>query len=109
MHFHFLSTLVVPRAYAANGGYTPGSMHVAIFGANIDIVSFMANAVGLFSMTVGLVCTILFLIGALYMVLSTGSPDRLGKGQKLMTESLIGLAIVLGAYAILRTIYFLIY
>lgn len=108
MHVHFLS-LLVPRAYAGNGGYTPGSIHVGVFGADIDFMSFMANAVGLFSMTVGIICTILFLIGALYMVLSTGSPDRLGKGQKLMTESLIGLAIVLGAYGIMRTIYFLIY
>ena len=83
--------------------------HVGGLGSDIDFAKFADNAVGLFSLTIGAVCTVLFLIGALYMVTSTGSPDRLGKGQKLMTESLIGLAITLGAYGILRTLYSLVY
>lgn len=94
---------MVPQALAQS------TFHIGGLGVNIDFPTLQQNLVGLYSMTIGTVCTVLFLIGAFYMVTSTGSPDRLGKGQKLMLESLLGLAITLGAYAIIRTFYALIY
>ncbi len=43
------------------------------------------------------------------MVGSQGQPDRVGTAKKLMTGSLIGMAIVLCSYTILRTVLFFLY
>ena len=54
------------------------------------------------------IATILFLVGAVYMVAGGMNATNLETAKKLMKGSLIGMAITLGAYTILRTaIYFL--
>lgn len=69
---------------------------------------FIGNLIFYLSYLIGFVTTALFLIGALYVVIARGQPDKMEKGKKLMIESLIGMAIVLGAYAILRTVAFIV-
>lgn len=69
---------------------------------------FIGNLIFYLSYLIGFVTTALFLVGALYVVIARGQPDKMEKGKKLMIESLIGMAIVLGAYAILRTVAFIV-
>ena len=77
-------------------------------GVNISYEDAMNNLVSYLAVSIGTVTTVLFLVGATYMLASGGVADRLDKGKKLMKESLIGMAIVLGSYTILRTVlYFL--
>jgi hypothetical protein len=56
----------------------------------------------------GLITTALFLIGASMMVGSGGSDALLSNGKKIMTASLIGLAIILSSWLILSTVVYFI-
>jgi hypothetical protein len=42
------------------------------------------------------------------MVLGAGKPEQADKGKKIMIDAIKGLVVILGAYGILRTIFFLI-
>ena len=72
-------------------------------------VQLMDNLMVFLVTTIVSVTVVLFLVGAVHMVASAGKPELLEKGKKLMKNSLIGLALVLGSYTILRTIFFLLY
>lgn len=62
----------------------------------MKVIAFLAS-------TAVIVCTVLFLIGAFYVVLFAGKEERVKTGKDLMIGSLVGLAIIMGAYAIVRT------
>lgn len=52
------------------------------------------------------VCAALFLVGAFMMVLYAGKPDKAEQGKDIMIQSMIGLFVILGAYGILRTVFY---
>lgn len=72
-------------------------------------VGILTNLLTFLAASIVSIAVVLFLIGATYMVGSRGKPDFVEKGKKLMTNSLIGMAVVLGAYTILRTAFFLLF
>jgi hypothetical protein len=99
---------VIPGgAFAAHNG-EQNFLFVGL-GAPISFSTVVQNAVGVLVMSIAFLCVVLFLLGAFLMVMSRGKEDQLQKGRELMIHSLIGLAIVLGSYAILRTFFALIY
>lgn len=51
----------------------------------------------------------IFLVGAALWVFSAGNDTLIQKGKGMMQYSLIGLALVVGSYAIWRTIVFIVY
>jgi hypothetical protein len=53
------------------------------------------------------VCAALFLIGAFMMVLYSSKPDKASQGKDIMIQSMIGLFVILGAYGILRTVFYI--
>ena len=55
------------------------------------------------------VCITVFMLGAFYMVFSRGKEDLLQKGKDLMIGAVIGLAVILGAYGIIRTFFYVLY
>jgi hypothetical protein len=77
-------------------------------GRRISFTEFVSNMILYLSYLIGFVTTTLFLVGALYVVISAGNPTRMETGRKLMIESLKGMAIVLGSYGILRTVTFIV-
>ncbi len=77
-------------------------------GIRIPFAQAMENLIGFLAATIVTISVLFFLIGAVFLIASHGSnTDFLEKGKKTMRNSLIGLAIVLGSYAILRTVLFL--
>ncbi|OGJ56260.1 hypothetical protein A3D88_04090 [Candidatus Peribacteria bacterium RIFCSPHIGHO2_02_FULL_52_16] len=78
-------------------------------GATISFPELVGNAVEAFALISILFTTVLFLVGAFMMVMSRGKEDQVSKGKDLMIQSLIGMAVVGGAYALIRTIFWLIY
>lgn len=66
------------------------------------ILVFMAGAASI-------LCAVLFLAGAVYITASRGKDDMVQKGKDLIIGSVFGFAVVLGSYAILRTVYYFIY
>ena len=55
------------------------------------------------------ISTVLFLVGATYLVLGGMKENNVQTGKKLMIGSLIGMGVVLGSYTILRTVIYFIY
>lgn len=61
------------------------------------------------AVSAAIICTGIFIVGAFFLTASRGKDDMVQKGKDLMTGALIGLAVVLGSYAILRTALYVIY
>ena len=78
-------------------------------GSGLSLLGVVGNVVEMLALTAIIFTTVLFLIGAFMMILSRGKDDQLSKGKDLMIQSLIGLAVVGGAYALIRTLFWLIY
>lgn len=62
-----------------------------------NIVNFLAAAIGFLAV-------VMFIFGALKMVASAANEDWRNQGKDLMIHSIVAMAIVLGAYAILRVV-----
>lgn len=79
-------------------------------GIRISFATAIENLVSFLAGTIVVMSVMFFLIGAVFLIASHGSnTDFLEKGKKSMRNSLIGLAIVLSSYAILRTAFFILY
>ncbi len=78
-------------------------------GIRISFTQALQNLTGFLAGAIVSVTIVLFLVGAAYLVASHGKSEMVDKGKKIMIGSLIGMAVVLGAYAILRTVLFLLY
>ncbi len=78
-------------------------------GIRIGFTQALGNLMGFLVTTMSGLAVCLFLVGALLMVASRGQEDQMKRGKDIMIGSLIGLAVVLGSYAIYRTVLYLIY
>ncbi len=78
-------------------------------GVRISLEQLFNNVYSFAATSIVSICTLLFLVGAGYMVASHGKQEMVESGKKIMIGSLIGLAIVLGSYAILRTLFAILY
>lgn len=87
----------------------PRHLHVGGLGVDLTLNEFNQNFFGFLAVTIVSLCVILFLIGAFLTVLSRGKQDTVQKGKDLMLWSLVGLAVVLGSYGIVRTAFFFLY
>lgn len=62
------------------------------------------NIVNFLAASIGFLAVAMFIFGALKMTASAAKEDWRTQGKDLMIHSLVAMAIVLGAYAILRTV-----
>lgn len=76
---------------------------------NITFAELSNNLTNIMLYILAVLCFIFFLVGAYYLVVSGGNETRVGKGKDLMIGSLIGLAVALAAYAIIRTVFYVIF
>lgn len=65
-----------------------------------DIFQFIADTIDFLTAIIGSFSLLVFIVGALYMLVAEGQEDRLQKGKQAMVYALIGLAIALFAYVI---------
>lgn len=93
----------VPTAFAA----APRSLIVP--GIKATFAQIMAQIIGSLAQASVAVCTVLFVVGAFYWVFSRGEESHVKTGKDLMIGSLVGLAVILGSYAILRTVFYYLY
>lgn len=66
------------------------------------------NIVNFLAASIGFVCVAIFIYGALLLTASGAHEEWRNKGKEIMIGSLVAMTIVLGAYAILRTVAFFI-
>ena len=78
-------------------------------GIRIAWPQLVANLTGFVAASAFGVCTLVFLIGASLLVISAGDQTKVDNGKKMMVGALIGLAIIMGSYGILRTILYFLY
>ena len=78
-------------------------------GVRIPWIAAMSNLTGFVAVSAVGVCTLAFLYGAGQLVLSRGNQTEVDNGKKAMIHALIGLAIVLGSYGIIRTVLYFLY
>lgn len=71
-------------------------------GANVTPTSIIGGIVGLLKGVIVAFCTVIFALGALFMILGAGKEDMLQKGKTMMIGGIVGLAVVIGAPVILR-------
>ncbi len=83
--------------------------YVTVYGNTIDLQQFMGNIVSLGTRWIVGLTTTLFLIGAFMMVLFAGQQTKVDLGKKIMTGALTGLAVVMLSYAIIESVFYVIY
>jgi hypothetical protein len=66
------------------------------------------NIVTFLAASIGFVCVAIFIFGAFKLTASAFNEEWRNQGKDLMVKSLTAMVIVLGAYAILRTVAFFI-
>lgn len=98
MEFAFLRILLAPA--------TASAQLVVDIGTRLNIGQLLSNIVNFLAASIGFVTVAIFIFGALKLTASGAHEDWRQQGKDLMIGSLIGMALVLGAYAILRTVMF---
>lgn len=78
-------------------------------GVRTSFLQVMGNMYTFMAASAAGVCTLLFLLGAAQLTVSKGDQTKVDNGKKLMVSALIGLAIILGSYGIIRTILYFLY
>lgn len=78
-------------------------------GTRLSFLQIMLKVATFLAVTAAIVCTGLFIVGALFLTASRGKDDMVQKGRDLMTGSILGVTVVLGSYAILRTVFYVLY
>lgn len=69
------------------------------------IPEFLGRVIRLFTGVVGSLALLMFVYGGFLMLTSRGEAEKIEKGKKIFTYSTLGLIIIFGAYAILRTLF----
>ena len=78
-------------------------------GTSLPLSQIIANAISTLAGVIVIFTSVLFLLGAFFMVISRGKEDQLQTGKDLMIKSLIGLAVAGSAYGFIRTLLYVIY
>lgn len=78
-------------------------------GVRTPFLQVMGNIYTFMAVSAAGVCTLLFLLGAAQLTVSKGDQTKVDNGKKLMISALIGLAIILGSYGIIRTVLYFLY
>ena len=97
-----LFRILAETAYAQRSIVLTTGIRISIAQVFVNLYAFLAiTGVGL--------CTLIFVAGAASLVLSHGDQTKVDNGKKMMIGSLIGVAIIMGSYGILRTVFFFLY
>ncbi len=77
---------------------------VVNIGTPLSLGELLTNIVNFLAASIGFLAVVMFIVGALKLVASAANEDWRNQGKDLMIHSLIAMAIVLGAYALLRLV-----
>lgn len=100
-----LFSTLIEHAQAACIG---GGACLTVPGTNLSIVQIADRVITFMAGSIVAVGTAMFIVGAFMLVLSGAKEEYKDKAKNLMIGSIVSIAVVLGAYAILRTVdYFL--
>ncbi len=95
-----LALQAVPVAFADEGRTLSVNL-----GSTIDFWQLIANVLEFLANAALFIAPVCFLVGVLYYTIG-GATDSADKGKDIMKTTLKGFAIIVGAYSILRTVYY---
>ncbi|MCL2869192.1 pilin [Candidatus Saccharibacteria bacterium] len=64
----------------------------------------LTNILNLAYFAAGIACTVMIVVAGINWIISSGQPDKVKKAQQTLTYAIIGLIIVVSAFAITRFI-----
>jgi len=88
-------------AFAATGGVDLGLNYATAIGLGTqDVRTTIANVIRAFMGLLGIVAVVIILLGGFKWMTAGGSEEKVGEAKKLIISGIIGLVIILSAYAI---------
>lgn len=69
-------------------------------GTNIELISTVARIINILLGFLGVIAVVLVLLGGFKWMTAAGNEDKIGEAKKLMGAGVVGLVIILAAYAI---------
>ncbi len=106
------SVFLLPGIAFANNPNPPARPPLTLrvnIGTNLGLWDISINIMKFLAMTISIIAVPVFMAGAVCLVLGGARESLKETGKKLMIGSLLGLGVVLGSYAIVRTTYFFLY
>lgn len=96
-------SLLVPQAHAQI--HAPNSLFVdPALAQNFDLEILLTQIANFFVGFVGVIAIIMLIVGGYYMLASGGNEEMVTKGKKAVTYAVIGIIVIVLAYAIVYTI-----
>ena len=102
---HFLRFLGSISLLAPILGHAQRTLTVGL-GTQFNFLEITTRIIDFLAGSIGFIASAIFLVGALYVVTGGVKEENVSKGKTLMIDSLIGLGVTLGAYAIVRTAFY---
>lgn len=78
-------------------------------GGDLNLMDIAMNIMFFLVALIPIVAVAMFMVGALMLVLAHGKEDQVDNAKKLLLGSVIGMAVVLGSYGIVRTVYWFLF
>lgn len=99
--FITIPTLGIAAGDLGDFGLTTGENAAADIGlGDADVKEIVNNIIGVILGFLGLIAVVLILIGGFMWMTAGGNEDRVKKGRQFIINGIIGLVIILAAYAI---------
>ena len=98
--------LLLPDAALA---FTSTTRTFTVLGSSMTLPDFLQGIVTAGAQWIAALCTTLFLVGAFWKVINANKEERAKQGTTIMTNAVVGLGIVLLSYAIIRTVFYIIF
>ena len=93
-----LALIIVPQIVSAQGiGEPPPDINLP---KDVNLIQAVVNIINFVLSLLGLVAVIMIIIGGFKYMMSGGDEDKVKKAKKLLISGLVGLIIIILAYAI---------
>lgn len=92
--------LVAPRAFALDVGLNEVDETLEL--GNEDIRTTIASIINVLMGLLGIIAVVIILLGGFKWMTAGGSEDKVGEAKKLIMQGIIGLVIILAAWAIAK-------
>jgi len=97
--------LIAMPVYAGLPSLVPNECLNDAAGCNLNsIENLAANVAGIILGVSGSIALLMFVIGGFLYIFSAGNPERVSRATKILTTSMIGLALILGAGVLIKFI-----
>lgn len=92
--------LLAPRVFALDVGLNAVESEIQL--GNQDIRTTIASIINVLMGLLGIIAVVIILLGGFKWMTAGGNEDKVGEAKKLIMQGIIGLVIILSAWAIAR-------